>query len=179
MGRNRKIIHGVLLLLALTVSPAVAATGPACIAYAYTVDGYEGHFSMIASESYVFGTEIYVISNCNNTQLIIDEELVTKGNNTLKGYTNSGTHKVTIMNDGFNQTYENVSFIQSGALTNVVNQLPAENNPYSSAYTPSEIDNIEMYSGIGALVLSWVMVVGVMWRLISSYQERNYIEEVL
>tara|TARA_Y100001938_G_C8100800_1_gene441580 strand:- start:5137 stop:5673 length:537 start_codon:yes stop_codon:yes gene_type:complete len=171
--------HGLLLLLALTLSPCVAASGPACIAYAYTVDGYEGHYSLISQESYVFGTEIYVISNCNNTQLIIDNELVTTGNNTLRGYTTSGTHQVTILNEGFNQTYQNVTFIQSGALTNVIRELPAESNPYSNPYTPSEISNIEIFAAVGALILSWLMVVGVMWKLISNYQDNNFISEVV
>ena len=100
----------------------------------------------------------------------IDNELVTRGNNTLRGYTTPGTHQVTILNQGFNQTYQNVTFIQSGALTNVIRELPAEDNPYSNPYPPSEITNLEIFAAVGALILSWLIVVGVMWKLISNYQ---------
>jgi hypothetical protein len=42
-----------------------------------------------------------------------------------------------------NVTINNVTFIQSGQLQNVVNQLPAEHNPHSEAWTPQEITNLE------------------------------------
>lgn len=180
MGRNKKIIHGVLLLLALTVSPAVAANDPACIAYAYTMAESEPHASLLIDRGYVFGTQIMVVSNCNNTSIMIDGFMAASSpSGSLYTYVDPGEHTIILLNDGFNQTINNVTFIQTGQLASIVQQLPNEHNPYAEPWTPEEISNLELYSGIGALVLSWVMVVGVMWRLISSYQERNYIEEVL
>ena len=181
MGNVKKIkiiTHGILLVLLLSLPPGVAAEDPPCVAYAYTIDGLEKHYSLISNNSYVFGTQIYVVSNCENTRLIIDGQLITSGNNTLKAYTSPGLHEVIIQNNGFNQTFENVSFIQQGALGNMVNNLPAINNPYSEPYTPDEINDLELYSGVGAILLSWLLVVGVLWKLINNYQDRNFCQEV-
>ena len=180
MGKQTKITHGLLWLIMITSLPLGVSAGdsPPCMAYAYTLDE-QNHYSLIATDSFVFGTRISVESNCPNTQLIIDGELMAYGNNTITGYTSAGFHNVTITNQNFTANYSNVNFIQSGGLNNVINNMPANYNPYSEPYTPQQINNLELVSGIGAILLSWVIVVGVMWKLISSYQERNFVEEVV
>tara|TARA_R100000231_G_scaffold129668_1_gene101128 strand:- start:304 stop:846 length:543 start_codon:yes stop_codon:yes gene_type:complete len=175
---SRNKIHGFVLCVIIAVTPSAVASGPPCLAYAYAVDKSQEHYSLIASDSYVFGTAITVVSNCNNTQIIIDDVLSSQGNYSVSGYASPGLHNVTLKNSGFQVNYTNVVFIDNGGLAYAINNLPAQFNPDSKLFTPDEITNIQLFAGIGSILISWVLAVGVLWRLIQAYQERNYVEEV-
>lgn len=179
MGIKSRIIqHGAILVLLLMVPPAIATESPPCLAYAYTVESENGHYSLIKNNTFVFGTQIIVVSNCDSTQIIIDENLVAFGNNTINAYTSPGTYDVKIKNSGFESQYQNVTFIQGGALTNAISKLPAGDNPYSMPYTIDEINSIELWSGIGAILVSWFIVTTFLWKIIKSHNDKNYCMEV-
>ena len=178
-SKSRKIIlHGVFLFMLLTVPPAEAQESPPCIAYAFTTDGSEGHYSLIKSNSYVFGTKITIIGNCDNNQLIIDDELIALSNNSIDAYGRAGLHDVTIKSGNFTANFTNVTFIEQGQLGIIVGSLPNEYNPHSIPYTLEEINSIEMWSGIGAILLSWFLVTSVLWRVIKAHSDVNYCMEV-
>jgi len=179
MGSNRRITHGACLLLLIALLPSVATATPPCIAYGYSMAENEPHYSMLVEDSYVFGNELIVVSNCNNTTVLIDGNFqASSSGKKVNTFVSNGIHDVTFRNDGFEQTIRNVTFIQGGELNRVISQLPNEFNPYSMPYTPSEIDSIELVSGIGAILLSWIIVTGFMWKLIKNYNDRNYVMEV-
>ena len=180
MGNETRIMrNGVILLVLLSCLPCVAAEAPPCIAYAYTVAQDEPHYSLIQNGAFVFGSEVIVVSNCNNTTLLIDGNFQSSSDRlNLMSYVSSGVHNVTIMNDGFSTTMTNVTFIQSGQLSMVVSQLPNQHNPHAEPWTPEEISNLELVSGIGSLLISWFMVVGILWKLINNHTDRNFCREV-
>ena len=67
-SKSRKIIlHGVILAALMMVPPAIAQESPPCMAYAYVVSDDEPHASLIAQESFAFGSRVVVVSNCDNT----------------------------------------------------------------------------------------------------------------
>lgn len=177
-NKSRLILHGFFLFALLLVPPAQAAESPPCVAYAYTSDGTEGHYSLIKSNSYVFGTKITVIGNCDNNQLIIDDQLIALSNNSIEAFGKVGLHNIEIKTGNFTATYTNVTFIEQGQLQILVGNLPAEHNPYSMPYTIDEINNIELIAGIGSIILSWVIVTSILWRLIKRHNDNNYCEEV-
>ena len=178
-NRSRLIRNGIFLLALITVPPALAAENPPCVAYAYTTDGSEPHYSMVYDNSYVFGNQIVVKSNCNNTTLYVDGQFAASSpSSKLNTFINNGIHDVTITSDNYTETFRNVTFISSGQLSSIVNQIPNEYNPYSIPYTMDQIDSLELWAGIGSILLSWALVTGIMWRLIKSYNDSNYCMEV-
>lgn len=175
----KKITHGILLVLLLSLPPGVAAEDPPCMTYAYVQAEGEPHASLIMSENYVFGSRVIVISNCNNTYIEQNGVIIASSNGgTVVTFISPGIHQITIGNEGSNQTFENVTFIQQGQLSRVINLMPNEYNPHSEPWTPEEISDLELYSGVGAILLSWLLVVGVLWKLINNYQDRNFCQEV-
>ena len=178
-NRSRLIRNGFFLLALLMVPPAMAAESPPCIAYAYTMAEGEPHYSMVASNAYVFGNQLAVQSNCDNTSLYIDGELYSSSDSKkLTTFIETGTHDVTITNDNFTETFRNVTFIANGQLSDVVNQIPNEYNPYSIPYTMDEINSIELWAGIGSILLSWALVTSIMWKIIKRHNDNNYCMEV-
>lgn len=179
-SKSRLIRNGFFLLALLMVPPALAAENPPCIAYAYVRDGYEPHSSLILDNSYVFGSKTMVYSNCNQSMIFVNGELYgySELGNTLIVDIPMGTYEITLSNYGYNVTYENVTFIVAGQLSSLVNQIPAEHNPYSVAYTPSEISNMELIAGIGSIILSWAIVTSIMWNIIKRHNDNNYCQEV-
>jgi hypothetical protein len=158
-SKSRKIIlNGAILLSLMMLPPGIASESPPCMAYAYTIDRGENHLSLISSDSYVFGTKIAVVGNCGNNQLIIDEELVASSNNSIEAYGKVGKHDVSIISGNYSATFTNVTFIEQGQLGILVGNLPAQHNPHSSPYTIDEINSIELWSGVGAILLSWFVV---------------------
>lgn len=180
MGIKSRIIqHGAILVLLLMVPPAIATESPPCLAYAYTRAEGENHYSMIYDDSFVFGNSLVVQGNCQNTEIYVDGVLISSSpSGQLTTFIDSGVHEITIKNDGFNATYTNVTVIASGQLTNVINQLPNEYNPYSIPYTIDEINSIELWSGIGAILVSWFIVTTFLWKIIKSHNDKNYCMEV-
>ena len=179
MGSKSRIIrHGFFLLMLLLVPPAMATESPPCIAYAYTTDSSEGHLSLLSSNSYVFGTKITVISNCENNQLIIDNQLIAYSNNSIEAFSNPGLHSITISSGNFTANYSNVTFIEQGQLSQIIRDLPAEHNPYLQPYTIQEIDSIELWSGVGAILVSWLIVTGFLWKIIKAHSDKTHCLEV-
>lgn len=183
MERNRRInTHGAVLFLLLIVTlPGVAAEPPpSCMAYAYVMSQNEPHASLVVDDTYVFGTQLIVVSNCNNTEIYVDGILATiSPAGSAYTYVNSGIHNVTIANDGFNKTYENVTFIQAGQLSMMVNNMPTDQNPHSTSYTDGQITSVELVSGIGSILISWLLVVGLLWKIIREHHDRHYCMEVV
>lgn len=178
-SKSRKIIlNGAILLSLMMLPPGIASESPPCMAYAYSTDGSEGHYSLIQSNTYVFGSKITVIGNCGNNQLIIDEQLIAISNNSIEAYGKVGLHDITIKSGNFTATYTNVSFIEQGQLGILIGKLPAEHNPYASPYTLDEINSIELWSGVGAILVSWFLVTSLLWRLIKAHSDNNYCMEV-
>ena len=119
------------------------------------------------------------MSNCDNTSILVDgiPKSETSGQS-LMTFIDAGTYEITIQNDGFRVTMENVTFIQAGQLSQAINRLPSEFNPYSTSLTPDEITNLELVAGIGSLLISWLLVTGILWKLINAHHDRNFIKEV-
>ena len=179
MGNARKLTKWVILCVLLSFLPSVAAEGPPCVAYAYVIADDEPHASLIADDVFVFGSRTVVKSNCDNATLMIDGVMKSYSpSNNLMTFIDSGTYDITIKSDGFNTTFENVTFIQAGQLSQVINRLPSQHNPYSTSLTPDEITNLELVAGIGSLLISWLLVVGILWKLINAHHDRNFIKEV-
>tara|TARA_X000001036_G_scaffold437527_1_gene483045 strand:+ start:1346 stop:1888 length:543 start_codon:yes stop_codon:yes gene_type:complete len=179
MGIRRKITQGLILCVLLSCLPSVAAEGPPCIAYAYVIADDEPHASLIASDVYVFGSRVVVESNCDNTSISVDGFVKSETTGqSLMTFIEAGEYSITLRNDGFNLTMDNVTFIQAGQLTQVINRLPSEFNPYSQAFTPEEITTLELVAGVGSMLISWLLVVGVLWRIINAHHDRNFIQEV-
>jgi len=179
-NKSRLIRNGFFLLALLMVPPALAAESPPCVSYSYVRDDFEPHGSMIFTDSYVFGSRTMVYSNCNNSEIYVNDELYAfnEAGNVIIVDIPPGTHSITLKNYGFNTTFENVTFITAGQLTGIVNQLPSEHNPYSVAFTPGEIDSLELWAGIGSILLSWAIVTSIMWRVIKRHNDNNYCMEV-
>jgi hypothetical protein len=182
MGNKSRIIrNGVILLILFLAFPPLAsgAESPPCVAFAYVLAEDDQHASLVLEDTFVFGDEVIVYSNCNNTTILVDGMFAASTETgSLYTYISAGEHSITLRNDGFNMTMDNVTFIQSGQLTNIIHELPSEHNPYSESWTPTEIGNLELVSGIGAMLISWFIVVGIMWRIINNYHDRNYCMEV-
>ncbi len=171
----------VALIACVPSSQAQQQTPPSndgCIAYAYTIDQQSNHYSLVASESMVFGVDMNIVSNCGNFTLSIDDSIVMIGQNSGSFRLSAGLNNITFEAENYTAKYSNVSVIGKGVLTEALWDLPALLNPYSEKYSPSEIIDKELISSIGTGILVWVIVTIFMWPIVDSITDRKMIEEI-
>ena len=149
-----------------------------CVLYAFTYEDNSRHFSLVQSESMVFGTKMQIVSNCGNISVYQNDFLVYLSKDSGVVEIDQGIKNVTIETDYGDYFYSNVTFITGGTLTTALMDLPTLQNPFSEKYSPNDIKEKEMIASVGTGLIIWVLVTAVMWKLIDAYVDRNYIEEV-
>lgn len=170
---------GVLFLLVLLL-PGAAAQGPPvdgreeCLAYAYTSS--EQHLFLMGDNSSMFGSKLMIIHNCQDLEVYVDGFFEASSSSNFSIIIEQGIHNISIQSNGFNESFSNVVFYPD--------RLEWEYE-FQTFQQPQkqfiEIDLAQLQTnyavGIG-IVIVWVLSTYVYWQLISSYVDRNFIEEV-
>lgn len=164
---------GAILLL---LAPSAHASPDQCLAYAYTSSG--NHFFLIQDNSSNFGSNVSIVSNCDNVTIEIDGEFYAQISKNTQIPINPGLHNFSLISENFTANYSNVLFYPD--------YLEWELN-YQLTYLDDEVNFIDAaileartnWAVFFGIVIVWILCVYVYWNLINTFVQRNFIEEVV
>lgn len=166
---------GLILLL-----PNVAGQEPPvdeseeCLFYAYTSS--ENHYFLIQNNSIVFGELVRVKHNCEYLQINLNGEFLARSNSSFDIQINQGMNNLTFQTNSTIQYYNVEVYPDRLGWQYEYDELTQQNNEFISINTSNS--RAIWASGISIFVV-WVMVTYVYWKLIESYVNKNFIEEVV
>jgi hypothetical protein len=172
------LIAGIIACVPSAQAQQTPPPNDGCIAYAYTTEPQTNHYSLLASNSMVFGTSMNVVSNCGNFSISSDGMIMMAGYNSGSLRLEGGLTNITFQSDGYEVTYSNVTVVEAGILQDALWGLPALSNPYAERFSPSDIIDKELIASIGTGILVWAIVTLLMWPIVDSITDRRMIEEI-
>lgn len=184
MARFRGIkLHGLLALMVLgflTFSPIIvnaSAGEPPCMGYAYSAD--ENHYFLVNDNSTNFGNTIFVKHNCDLMSIYVDEEIYQTSSTNFTIFLNEGEYNISLISQNFTAHYHDVFVIDSSLeWLNVYEEIREREDVYGYI-TTKDGQIMANWASVGTSVVLWCLCVGVYWRLINHYIDRNYFEEVI
>jgi len=169
------------ITLGILLLPFVNAQGPPgnedkpCLFYGYTTS--DDYSFLIKNNSKLFGSELSLIHNCEFLQLDIEGQFYARSNNSMFIDMPIGIHNITI------STNENT---QNFKIEIYPDRLEWENDfRLLNQITDTEFISIdtsnqrEIWASIFSILIVFVLSTYVYWRLIESYVNKNFIEEVV
>ena len=183
MKEIKTIIMGLRPFLFVTLGilllPSVSGQDPPleekdCLFYAYSEAG--NHYFLIQNNSVVFGEKIEIKHNCEYLQVFSNGEFLAGSSNSFNVQIEIGLNNMSFEYD--NRT-ENYTF---EVIPDRLNWEFEYENLQSQRVEFISIDTAntqEVYASIFSIIIVWVLCVYVYWRLIESYVNKNFIEEVV
>lgn len=180
--KNSMVLEVVsLLVLGLLLLPTATAQEPPvddqdkpCIGYAYTSS--ENHYFLLVDNSSMFGDAMRVVHNCKTMEVYVDGFFVASSSENFTFSMEQGIHNVTIKGENFSQSFSNVVFYPDRLEWEFEIIQIEESKP---KFIDVEISDMRTNWAVGVgIVVVWVLTTYVYWSLISSYIDRNFIEEV-
>lgn len=169
------------ITLGLFLLPSVNAQGPPveedkpCLFYAYTTS--EDYSFLIKNNSKLFGSEMSIIHNCEYLQLDIEGEFYARSNNSMFLQMPQGIHNITISTNEYTQNFKIEIYPDRLEWENEFLMLY---NVEDTEMISIDISNSrENWASIFSIIIVWVLSTYVYWRLIESYVNKNFIEEVV
>lgn len=176
MGLEVALLISLVLLL-----PTVAAQDPpgenddSCLAYAYTKS--ENHLFLLGENVSIFGERLNVIHDCENLEVYVDGFFEVSSASSMSVIIEQGIHNITLQANGFNKTYQNVVFYPDRLNWEYEFRSIEDSKPQFIDLEVSEL-RTNWAVGVGIIIV-WVLSTYVYWQIISSYVDRNFIEEVV
>jgi hypothetical protein len=179
--------HSMVLELALVITlgllllPGVAGQEPpvdeeekGCIAYAYTQS--ENHFFLLKDNASMFGDVLRVVHNCDDLRVYADGFFLASSGQNFTFSLEAGIHNLSFQSSTFNESFSNVMFYPDRLNWEFDFIELQESKPQFIDIELSEL-RTNWAVGVGIVVV-WVLTTYVYWSLISSYIDRNFVEEV-
>jgi len=146
-----------------------------CLFYAYTSS--ENHRFLLGPNSSMFGERLMIIHNCQEVEIFLDGFFEASSGSNFSIVIEPGIHNITISSNSTEITFENVVFYPERLDWEFDYQFIQESKPtFIDLETSKTQANWAVIVGI---IIVWVLNVYVYWSLISSYVDRNFIEEVV
>jgi hypothetical protein len=172
----RRVLFIFLTVLFATMMPSVSANPPECLGYGYTSD--QNHKFLLDDESNLYNNQLYIIHNCDRVSIYVDEMFIQSSDSNFSIPLELGSHNITIDFGSYQENYTNVNVIGSSFTWFNDYQdylLTIENNEY----TNQEVQVLTNWVSIGTGLIIFALSVGVYWRLINHYVDRNHVEEII
>lgn len=148
-----------------------------CLFYAFTTS--ENHNFLITNNTSVFGTNVSLIHNCNNVELRVDGIFYASSNNSFDVKIEPGIHNITIISEQKTSYFSNVVFYPDVLLWESEYQYLI-NPPIQKEYIDLDLaESQQNWSVALGILMVWVLSTYVYWKLIQSYTDKNFIEEVV
>ena len=191
---NRGVIFRVLavaLVIGVCLSPSVAGAtvratdGDNCMIVAYTSDGHGQHHSLIQSGSVQFGTQLSVETDCSGGYNLsisngIEKELSLEVNSlTLVIPIQADTKTITMAGDGWNITYDSLTFYDTGTFNEMVEIYYEQPIPDGDYWSMANLRSHEIWVSLVAITLTWLGTITVLHQVARWYVERRLVEEVI
>lgn len=172
---------GLLFLLGVLLTPLASAQDPpvsdepSCLFYAYTSS--ENHLFLLGQNTSMFGSTLNVVHNCDDLTVYVDGEFEASSSSNFIVKIDQGIHQITMVSEDQNITFSNVNFYPDRLDWEYEYQVIQSSKPQ---FIDIEIAALQTNWAVGAaIVIVWVLTTYVYWSLISSYVDRNFIEEVV
>ena len=155
----------------------VDADDKECIFYAYTKS--MNHNFLISNNSSQFGERIYVFHNCDFLDIYSDGSFIAGSNNSFNFPLGIGIFNLTFETNQGSKSFEGLTFYPDsleweGQYYDLNN--PARNEQMIELNLSNEKQNWAV--GISILMV-WFLATFIYWKLIQSYVDKNFIEEVV
>ena len=191
---NRGVIFRVLavaLVIGVCLSPSVAGAtvratdGDNCMIVAYTSDGHGQHHSLIQSGSVQFGTQLTVETDCsggynlsisNGIKKELSLEIISPFMILPIG---ADTTSITLDGDGWNITYDSLTFYDTGTFNEMVLIYDEQPIPEGEYWSLSNLRSHEIWVSLVAITLTWLGTITVLHQVAKWYVERRLVEEVI
>lgn len=161
-------------LLVSTISNSASANPPEnCLFYAYTQDS--NHNFLLDDNSTLYGSDLRIIHNCENLDVYVDGFFKIGSGQNMTLDISQGYHNFTFEFDNMTVEHNDVLFIPSSLSWYEEYTIFQENQ---RGIPLDEVKTQLNYTALITGVLVWALSVGVYWRLINNYVDRNYLEEV-
>jgi hypothetical protein len=171
------IVVGLYLLPTSTAQDPPADEEKDCLFYAYTSSS--NHYFLLQNNSSVFGENVNIVHNCDTLEVRVNGEFYASSNNSFEVRISSGINNITIISEDSSSTFENVIFYPDVLLWEDQYQLLV-NDRGSSEFIDIDTANLRQNWAVGfGIIMVWVLTTYVYWRLIQSYVDKNFIEEVV
>jgi hypothetical protein len=186
MKEVKKNSMGLRLLLFITLGllllPSVSSQDPPgnenkqCLHYAYT-NSIEYNF-LLLNNSKMFGNELRIIHNCEYLQVNIENNVYSVSNSSMFLSLNYGVQNLSIETNEYTRNYQIEVFpdrLQWETDFEFLNQYEKQSEFISIDLS----DSRENWASIFSIIIVFVLTTFVYWKLIESYVNRNFIEEVV
>ena len=184
-------VLAVALVIGVCLSPSVAGAtvratdGDNCMIVAYTSDGHGQHHSLIQSGSVQFGTQLTVETDCsggynlsisNGIKKELSLEIISPFMILPIG---ADTTSITLDGDGWNITYDSLTFYDTGTFNEMVLIYDEQPIPEGEYWSLSNLRSHEIWVSLVAITLTWLGTITVLHQVAKWYVERRLVEEVI
>lgn len=179
--KNMALRSFLFVALGIILLPNVNGQGPPvedekpCLYYAYTSS--QDYQFLIHNNSKLFGSELSIIHNCQYLQINLEGEFYARSNNSMYLQIEPGYHNLTIITNENTRSFNIEIFpdrLEWEGEFMLLNQ--DQNTEFISIDLSNDREN---WASILSIVIVWVLATYVYWRLIESYVNKNFIEEVV
>jgi hypothetical protein len=176
LADKKRVCMLFLTVVAATMIPTASANPPDCLSYAYTSD--QNHKFLLYSNSNLYNQQLYIIHNCDRVSIYVDDMFIQSSDSNFSIPLELGYHNITLDVGNYEYNYTQVNVIAS--TFNWYNQyedylLTLENKEY----TNQEVQILTNWVSIGTGLMIFALSIGVYWRLINHYVDRNHVEEII
>lgn len=148
-----------------------------CLFYAYSES--QNHFFLIKNNSTMFGSQINIVHNCDNVLLKVDGKLYASSNDSFMVTIETGIRNISIESEDKTDIFENVVFMPDILLWEGQYELLVNPN-VGKEFIDVDIASLrENWSVAFGIVMVWGLSTLVYWKLIQSYTDKNFIQEVV
>jgi hypothetical protein len=168
------ITVGILLLPAVNAQDPPVDNSKECLFYAFTSS--ENHNFLIQNNSIVFGQTMKVKHNCEFLEIRSNGEFLARSNNSFEVQIFQGINNLTFQTNSSIQYFKFEVYPDRLGWEYEYNELITEKNEFISINLSNSREN---YASIFSIIIVWVLTTYVYWKLIESYTNKNFIEEVV
>jgi len=169
------------IALGLFLLPSVNAQDPPsqedkpCLFYGYSSS--MNHYFLVQNNSMVFGNNLTFVHNCEFISITQDGEFIVSSNSSVLLNIEPGTTNLTV------ETNDRIQYFQIEVFPDRLDwELDYEMLDYQE---PSELISLDLsntrenWAVAFSIVIVWLLATSVYWKLIQSYVNKNFIEEVV
>lgn len=168
------------IALGLFLLPSVSGQEPPvddpapCLFYGYSSS--MNHYFLLQNDGIMYGNNLTIVHNCEFIRVYENDQFVLESNNSVMVFLNPGITNFTI------ETNDQIKNFQ---VQIIPDRLEWEQQ-YEQLYfePPTEFISIDLsntrenWAVAFSIVIVWVLATSVYWKLIESYVNKNFIEEV-
>jgi len=170
-----------LILAASSASNAAAQEEPPCLTVVHAQDASGTIFTLMENGSTMFGDRAVVRTTCEGPYKISSDGLdraYTNGSSTFSLLV--GVHDYTFRFDsGLEVVFENVTVYPSEVWTSAYYNIDPEAAPVTYFVDNAELQARDVMVAFGSALIIWATSTFIVWRLVSAYIDRGFVEEVL